>query len=412
MKKVFLLLVAVATTSFCLNAQSVMKFTAVDNTIPTAGTEWSVEGCTMTWYDTPAADGIKANTAVTVGSETFEFSLQGTNNPKPWQYPEFGSAAMFLFDITHKGTLTIVTAVNSKKNTYIVETPIVADKTAGNYCYTLCGEAGVTDYNYTDEITFQAGASFDSATVNVGKKLFNGARSWDIWDIVEGNSLTMDATTKTAADDAAYAITNWIYDAMTLDVDSGKCYNYFCTGSKACIYGFIFTPAAEPVVTKATVTFIIDDSANKTATEFKLRGSWNTETGAYDTGWTGGADHTLFYDDGTHGDATAGDHIWSVSVDLIPDATKTWEWGFMQDGKWGVVGPNRSFTLADATAKTETYVIPKEVGVSTITAVKTVVKTEYFTLQGAKLSSPINGINIVRRFMSDGSIENKKIVIR
>jgi hypothetical protein len=415
MKRFLLLLVAIATTTFCLNAQSVLKFTAIDNAIPAAGTEWSVDGCTMTWYDAPSADGIKANTAVTVGSETFEFSLQGVNNPKPWTYPVFGGSAMWLFDCTQNGTLTIVTAINAKKNTYIVETPIVADKTEGNYCYVLCGESGVTDYLFTDEPTFQAGAKFVTATTKVGDKLFNGPRSWDIWDVVEGNSLTMTTEERTAADDAAYAISNWIYDAITITAEAGKCYNYFCTGSKACIYGFIFTPEAVvvPVIdTTATVTFIVDDSANKTGADFKLRGSWITATGVYDPLWSGGADHTSFYDDGTHGDVTVGDHVWSVAVDLVANATVTWKWGFMVDGVWGVVGPDQQFTLPDSTNITVTYVIPKKVGVNYLNASTVVVKTEYFNLLGVKLSEPVNGVNIIRNTMSNGSIVIRKTLIR
>jgi hypothetical protein len=410
MKNFLLLLLLVAISLPGVNAQNVMKFTATDNEIPVAGTVWSVDGCSMTWYDAPSADGIKANTAITVGAETFEFSLQGVNNPKPWTYPVFGGSAMWLFDCTKKGTLTIVTAVNSQKNTYIVETPIVEDKADGNFCYVLCGEEGVTDYLFPDEATFKTGAKFITATTYKGDKTFNGARSWDIWDLVEGNSLTMTADEIAAGDAAAKAAAPWIYDGITLKVEAGKCYTYFCTGSKACIYGFIFTPdAVEPE--KAPVTFIIDDSANKTATDFKLRGSWNTESGAYDATWSGGADHTSLYDDGTNGDATAGDHIWSVLVNLIPDASVTWKWGFMQDGKWGVVGPDREFTLTDATAKTETYVIPLKVGVNDIKSAKTVVRTEYYSIQGVKLSHPTKGIIIIKNTMSDGSVVTVKRAI-
>jgi hypothetical protein len=46
----------------------------------------------------------------------------------------------------------------------------------------------------------------------------------------------------------------------------------------------------------------------------------DTETGEYDAAWSGGAEHTAFYDDGTNGDQTAGDNIWSVAVELVPSA--------------------------------------------------------------------------------------------
>jgi len=195
------------------------------------------------------------------------------------------------------------------------------------------------------------------------------------------------------------------FTGATLNVEAGKEYYLWFAGSKIMLCGFVYTPSA---VESAAVTFVIDDSANKTGTEFKLRGSWNTETGAYDATWSGGADHTSLYDDGTHGDATAGDHIWSVLVNLIPDASVTWKWGFMINGEWGPSAPDPEFTVTDATAKTVTYVIGT-VGVNDIKS-KTVVKTEYYNLLGNKLSQPANGVNIIRKTMSDGSIISSKAV--
>jgi hypothetical protein len=199
------------------------------------------------------------------------------------------------------------------------------------------------------------------------------------------------------------------FTGATINVEAGKEYYLWFAGSKIMFCGMTFTPAAV-VVEPATVKFTIDDTANKTAKEFKLRGSWNTATGAYDATWSGGVDHTVLYDDGTHGDVTAGDHIWSVDVSLIPDAAVTFKWGFMQDGTWGVVGPDREFTLADATARTETYVIPKKVGVRNISSTATVVKTEYYNLLGNKIAQPARGVNIIRKTMSDGSIATSKAV--
>ncbi len=298
MKKVYILLVAFLALSIGLNAQNFYKFSAIEDQVPTAGTVWTVEGCDMTWYDAPSADGIKSNTPVTYGGETFEFSLQGVNNPKPWSYPTFGGSAMWLFDCTKNGKLTIITAINSQKNTYIVETPIVADKSEGNYCYVLCGEDGVTDYLYADETAFKAGAKFMTATTFAGEKAFNGARSWDIWDIAEGNSLEMTSDEQKAVDATIKEVTPWIYDAISFKAEAGKCYNYFCTGSKACIYGFVFEPEA-------------------------------------------------------------------------------------------VVDP---------------------VAVKSINSNATVVKTEYFSISGARLNSPVNGLNIIRKTMSNGSIVTTKAV--
>lgn len=112
----------------------------------------------------------------------------------------------------------------------------------------------------------------------------------------------------------------------------------------------------EPVVT-AGITFVVDDSQGKTYTGFDLKGSWNSE-GEYDNTWSDGALQASFVDDGTNGDATADDHIWSVTVTLISDGgTNTWEWGFQDDaGNW-VPGENQQFTIADGTAQTLTYAI-------------------------------------------------------
>jgi hypothetical protein len=70
------------------------------------------------------------------------------------------------------------------------------------------------------------------------------------------------------------------------------------------------------------------------------------------------------YDDGTNGDVTAGDHIWSLLVDV----TDSGEWGAIEDdgsakGLWliaSTIGSNPSFTLnADGTVTgTTSYTIP------------------------------------------------------
>jgi hypothetical protein len=69
----------------------------------------------------------------------------------------------------------------------------------------------------------------------------------------------------------------------------------------------------------------------------------------------GGAEHTDFYDDGTHGDETAGDDIWTVMVNLMADGgTNTWEWGVNdQDGNW--IDGNFQFTVPDETPQTLLY---------------------------------------------------------
>jgi hypothetical protein len=103
---------------------------------------------------------------------------------------------------------------------------------------------------------------------------------------------------------------------------------------------------------KASITFIVDDTDGGNATGFGLKGSWDTSTGVYDAAWSNGAEHSPFYDDGTNGDETAGDHIWTVTLELTPDGgTNTWEWGVNDsDGNW--IDGNFQFTVTDATDQT------------------------------------------------------------
>jgi hypothetical protein len=51
------------------------------------------------------------------------------------------------------------------------------------------------------------------------------------------------------------------------------------------------------------------------------------------------------WDDGTHGDGTAGDHIWTVKIDSIP-ADGQYEWGAVDvNDQWLINGPNRLLVI-------------------------------------------------------------------
>jgi len=75
------------------------------------------------------------------------------------------------------------------------------------------------------------------------------------------------------------------------------------------------------------------------------------------TGW----DTIPMYDDGTNGDPVAGDHEWTVVVDVLEGSH---EWGAIEDdgstwGIWLIQGPNPSFTLTGTTVTGQTsYTIP------------------------------------------------------
>lgn len=49
------------------------------------------------------------------------------------------------------------------------------------------------------------------------------------------------------------------------------------------------------------------------------------------------------------------------------------------------------------------------VGIADATVDATIVRTEYFTVEGLKVQSPVKGINVVRNYMSDGSIKTEKL---
>jgi hypothetical protein len=106
--------------------------------------------------------------------------------------------------------------------------------------------------------------------------------------------------------------------------------------------------ASAGLYAQADVTLKVDDRNNKTKTAIKFKGQFNS--------W---ADVSA-YDDGTNGDATANDNIWSLKVAGVADGT--YEWGATdQDGAWLTPGvPNYKFTVASGAASGQTeIVIPK-----------------------------------------------------
>lgn len=103
----------------------------------------------------------------------------------------------------------------------------------------------------------------------------------------------------------------------------------------------------------ADVTFLVTDQTS-THDSLRVRGSWNWFH-EYDAAWTGSA--AWLYDDGTHGDATAGDHIFTTIWVLAPSATD-YAWGVEDElGNWLLDGPNMTFNLPDNTDITVTYTV-------------------------------------------------------
>jgi hypothetical protein len=115
--------------------------------------------------------------------------------------------------------------------------------------------------------------------------------------------------------------------------------NYLTIGAFAAVAG---------LYAQADVTLTVNDQNNKTKTAIKFKGQFNT--------WT----EVSAYDDGTNGDATANDNIWSLKVASVADGT--YEWGAIdQDGAWLTPGvPNYKFTVASGAVSGQVeIVIPK-----------------------------------------------------
>jgi hypothetical protein len=133
----------------------------------------------------------------------------------------------------------------------------------------------------------------------------------------------------------------------------------------------------------AEITFMVDDTQNASHTALAIKGSWDTESGRYDAGWTDGAEHAAFYDDGTHGDETADDHIWTVMLKMIPDyGDNTWEWG-VNDATGNWIDGNFQFTVEDGEAQTLSYYIEDAATITFVVDASSAMSHTAFTLKGS-----------------------------
>ncbi len=132
-------------------------------------------------------------------------------------------------------------------------------------------------------------------------------------------------------------------------------------GVNATIFTYDFptntTTISGPPPDTAVVTFLVKDTVNMMYDGFYLKGSWDAN-GQYDPSWGNGMDHGQFYDDGTNGDAIAGDHIWTCLQNLVVDeGSNTWEWGVNDSENFWITG-NWQFTLPDDSPQTLVWVVP------------------------------------------------------
>jgi hypothetical protein len=172
-------------------------------------------------------------------------------------------------------------------------------------------------------------------------------------------------------------------------------------GGEAVIGDYLYI--GKVVAVQATdVTFVIDDSANKQYDGFMLKGSWNT-SGVYDEAWGGdNVEHAAFTETDEEG-------VWSVTLQLIPSAGTTWEWGFNDlNGVWLPNG-NIQFEVEGSDPVTTTYTfdavsindLSKAINVYpnpaesyiTISGIN-VQSAEVYTISGAKVKTIRNSNNV------------------
>ena len=98
-----------------------------------------------------------------------------------------------------------------------------------------------------------------------------------------------------------------------------------------------YTIDAYTASAEGTIVFTVDDrSQTNVAVEYKgTATNWET---------------VPMYDDGTNGDAEAGDHVWTVTIENIPAGDH--EWGAIEHdgstwGIWLIEGPNLAYNLED-----------------------------------------------------------------
>jgi hypothetical protein len=229
---------------------------------------------------------------------------------------------------------------------------------------------GWSSWTNVPEYSFPAGTTGFKASV----KLEKGNPDYDVEDINVFMKFSTSGWTEIAAGsgDASDKFKNYMINVADPSMKAGvfqvAAQEDVSGGGTALVGDVIYI--SKVVAVKATpVTFIVDDSADKTYEGFMLKGSWLTASGEYDTNWNGGVEHTQLYDDGTHGDAVAADNIWTVKLYMLSDAGKnTWEWGFNDLEETWIPSKNTQFKVADDKAVTTTYVIPGEVGINDFSA--------------------------------------------
>ncbi|HEY9115564.1 MAG TPA: lamin tail domain-containing protein [Bacteroidales bacterium] len=192
-----------------------------------------------------------------------------------------------------------------------------------------------------------------------------GGNDWDPSDLIgemedpDGDDIyTLELLIPTAGNFACKVTLNHNWDQST-----GSNVSFTTDGINTTVFTYDFpnntTTVTGPPPPTATVTFEVNDSGGKNYSGFFLKGSWDV-TGYYDASWGNGMEHSAFYDDGTHGDVTAGDHIWTCQQDLVVDnGANTWEWG-VNDADHNWIAGNWQFTVPDENPQTLSWIVPDQ----------------------------------------------------
>ena len=87
---------------------------------------------------------------------------------------------------------------------------------------------------------------------------------------------------------------------------------------------------ASPAPARDTFTFTYDSREGPRLSDVRLKGSFDPATGRWDPLWNGGRGLPMV-DDGTHGDAQAGDGVYTARVSLDVSEQRPYQWGVEAD---------------------------------------------------------------------------------
>jgi len=190
----------------------------------------------------------------------------------------------------------------------------------------------VTEYTITFSVTGSTNGSI-SATYN-GASITSGTSEYP------GGTVVF-----TASPNLGFHVKQWTMNSSVIQGNTSNTYSLTLSQNITVTVEF---------EASATITFVVDDSDEKTYTGFYLRGTWDTDMN-YESSWDDYAIQGSFYDDGTNGDITGGDNIWTIIVYLVPDGgINNWLWAF-SDLDGNLVGEGSPFTIVDNSPQTFTY---------------------------------------------------------